>query len=165
MSSFGEGIQMTPLQLGALVSSFANGGTLYYLQYPRSAEERVNFTPRIKRSLNIESLLPEVRDGMLAAVLYGTARLSYISDDEQALGKTGTCSDSASRLGWFVSYANQAHPKIVLVVLMRGHSSLIKGPMAAGVAGRIYRRLNEVNYFAERKDVVPVSTMVASSGQ
>src|SRR5580700_5074109 len=35
MSSFGEGIQMTPLQLGALVSSFANGGTLYYLQYPR----------------------------------------------------------------------------------------------------------------------------------
>jgi len=43
MSSFGEGIQMTPLQLGALVSSFANGGTLYYLQYPRTAEERQNF--------------------------------------------------------------------------------------------------------------------------
>ena len=165
MSSFGEGIQMTPLQLGALVSSFANGGTLYYLQYPRSAEERLSFAPRIKRSLNIESLLPEVRDGMLAAVLYGTGRLSYISDDEQALGKTGTCSDSASRLGWFVSYANQAHPKIVLVVLMRGHSSLIKGPMAAGVAGRIYRKLNDVNYFAERNSVPPTTTMVASSGQ
>ena len=165
MSSFGEGIQMTPLQLGALVSSFANGGTLYYLQYPRSAEERQNFEPRIKRSLNIESLLPEVRDGMLAAVLYGTARLSYISDDEQALGKTGTCSDSASRLGWFVSYANQAHPKIVLVVLMRGHSSLIKGPMAAGVAGRIYRKLNDVNYFAERNRPAPASAMLISSGR
>ncbi len=36
MSSFGQGIQMTPLQLGALVSSFANGGTIYYLQYPRT---------------------------------------------------------------------------------------------------------------------------------
>jgi len=148
MSSFGQGIQMTPLQLGALVSSFANGGTLYYLQYPRSAEERANFTPRVKRQLNIESLLPEVRDGMLAAVLYGTARSSYISDDAQALGKTGTCSDNASRLGWFVSYADQAHPKIVLVVLMRGHSSMIKGAMAASVAGRIYRRLNDENYFA-----------------
>src|SRR6266446_6897483 len=89
MSSFGEGIQMTPLQLGALVSSFANGGTLYYLQYPRTAEERQNFEPRIKRTLNIEALLPEVRDGMLAAVLYGTGHRSYISEDEQALGKTG----------------------------------------------------------------------------
>jgi penicillin-binding protein 2 len=149
MSSFGQGIQMTPLQLGALVSSFANGGTLYYLQYPRTEEERANFAPRIKRQLNIASLLPEVRDGMLAAVLYGTARRSYISDDEQALGKTGTCSDNSSRLGWFVSYADQAHPKIVLVVLMRGHSSMIKGAMAAMVAGRIYRRLNDENYFAK----------------
>jgi len=161
MSSFGEGIQMTPLQLGALVSSIANGGTLYYLQYPRSPEELKNFAPRIKRSLNIESLLPEVRDGMLAAVLYGTARLSYISNDEEALGKTGTCSDSASRLGWFVSYANQAHPKIVLVILMRGQSGQIKGPMAAGVAGRIYRRLNDANYFAERNDVGPTPAMAS----
>jgi len=160
MSSFGQGIQMTPLQLGALVSSFANGGTLFYLQYPRTPEEQTNFMPRVKRQLNIESLLPEVRDGMLAAVLYGTARLSYISSDEQALGKTGTCSDNASRLGWFVSYADQAHPKIVLVILMRGHSKMIKGPMAAGVAGRIYRRLNDENYFASRNNE-PRSSMVA----
>ena len=165
MSSFGQGIQMTPLQLGALVSSFANGGTLYYLQYPRSAEDQANFTPRVKRQLNIESLLPEVRDGMLAAVLYGTARLSYISDDAQALGKTGTCSDSASRLGWFVSYADQANPKIVLVVLMRGHSSAIKGPVAAGVAGRIYRRLNDVNYFATRNNEPHTSVMAAGTRQ
>jgi cell division protein FtsI/penicillin-binding protein 2 len=165
MSSFGEGIQMTPLQLGALVSSFANGGTLYYLQYPRTPVELRDFVPRVKRTLNIEALLPEVRDGMLAAVLYGTGRLSYISDDEQALGKTGTCSDSASRLGWFVSYANQTHPKIVLVVLMRGHSSSIKGPMAAGVAGRIYRKLNGENYFAERHEVTPTSAMAYGSQQ
>ena len=51
MSSFGEGIQMTPLQLGAMVSTVANGGTLYYLQYPRTAEEIRDFTPRVKRTL------------------------------------------------------------------------------------------------------------------
>src|SRR5208282_5112497 len=131
MSSFGQGIEMTPLQLGALATSIANGGTLYYLQYPRTPEEQQNFAPRVKRNLNIESLLPEVRDGMLAAVLYGTGRQSYISDDEQALGKTGTCSEDGAHLGWFVTYADQSHPKIVLVVLIRGNSGRIRGAMAA----------------------------------
>ena len=149
MSSFGEGIQITPLQLASLVSTLANGGTIYYLQYPRSEAEIASFQPRIKRRLDIESLLPDVRDGMLAAVLYGTARLSYM-DDEQALGKTGTCSDSASRVGWFVSYADQVHPKIVIAVLMRGQNRIVTGPMAAQVAGRIYRRLDSQNYFVDK---------------
>ena len=34
LSSFGEEILQTPLQLAALLSAVANGGTLYYLQYP-----------------------------------------------------------------------------------------------------------------------------------
>ena len=72
MSSFGEGIQMTPLQLVAWAAAFANGGTLYYLQYPHSAEEVQDFQPKVKRDLNIANVLPEVREGMLAAVLYGT---------------------------------------------------------------------------------------------
>ncbi len=165
MSSFGQGIQMTPLQLGAMATSIANGGTLYYLQYPRTPEAQANFTPRVKRKLNIESLLPEVRDGMLAAVLYGTARLSYISDDEQAAGKTGTCSEDGSRLGWFVSFADQSHPKIVLVVLMRGHSRAVKGPMAAGIAGHIYRRLNEENYFGTRNAEARIPAVETGSQQ
>lgn len=149
MSSFGEGIQITPLQLASLVSTLANGGTIYYLQYPQSETEVANFQPRIKRQLEIESLLPDIRDGMLAAVLYGTARMSYL-DDEQALGKTGTCSDPTSRVGWFVSYADQVHPKIVIAVLMRGQARVVNGPMAAQVAGRIYRRLDGENYFVDK---------------
>jgi penicillin-binding protein 2 len=156
---------MTPLQLGAMATTIANGGTLYYLQYPRTPEAQANFMPRIKRKLNIESLLPEVRDGMLAAVLYGTARLSYISDDEQAAGKTGTCSENGSRLGWFVSFADQSHPKIVLVVLMRGHSRAVKGPMAAGIAGHIYRRLNEENYFGTRNAEARIPAVETGSQQ
>ncbi len=122
MSSFGEGIHMTPLELGSLVASFANGGTMFYLQYPRSAEAQRDFEPRVKRQLNISPYLSDIREGMEAAVLYGTARLSYDHDGESPLGKTGTCSDSASRLGWFVSYADQVNPRIVLVILMRGQS-------------------------------------------
>ena len=147
---------MTPLQLGALVASIANGGTLYYLQYPRTQEARENFEPRIKRQLAIESLLPEIRDGMLAAVLYGTAQRSWDYESEQPLGKTGSCSDSLSRIGWFVSYADELHPRIVLVVLMRGHNHVVEGPMAAGIAGRIYHRLHEENYL-DSELPVPVS--------
>ena len=146
MSSFGEGILITPLQLGALVSTVANGGTLYYLQYPRTLEERENFEPRIKRTLDIKSLLPELRDGMHAAVLRGTARRSNMPDSEQASGKTGSCSDSGSRIGWFASYVDQARLKIVLVILMRGNTFAVRGPMAAGIAGRIYHELDKEEY-------------------
>src|SRR5271154_1458066 len=74
MCSFGEGISMTPLQLGALVSAIANGGTLYYLQHPTSPDAVANFQPRVKRHLDIEPVIPELSDGLAGAVRYGTAR-------------------------------------------------------------------------------------------
>jgi cell division protein FtsI/penicillin-binding protein 2 len=152
MSSFGEGIQVTPLQLAALSAAFANGGTLYYLQYPRTADEIQNFAPRVKRDLNIAPLLPEIREGMLAAVLYGTGKRSFDSGgDEMPLGKTGTCNDPTSRVGWFITYADEIHPKIALAVLLRGSTRQVQGPTAAMVAGRMYRKLREQNYFAESR--------------
>jgi penicillin-binding protein 2 len=165
MSSFGEGILMTPLQLGALVSTVADGGTLYSLQYPRTLEERNNFEPRIKRTLDIKSLLPDLREGMHAAVMRGTARRSNMSDDEQVSGKTGSCSDSGSRLGWFVSYMDQPNLKIVLVILMRGHTYSVRGPMAAGIAGRIYRQLHEEDYVTKPDTGTDSPDLVANSNQ
>ena len=161
MSSFGEGIQITPLQLAALAAAFANGGTLYYLQYPHTQEEAENFEPKVKRDLNIGNVLPDVREGMLAAVLYGTGRLSFdAGGDETPLGKTGTCDDhtNPSRIGWFVSYADETNPRIALAVLLRGNTRRVKGPTAAQVAGGIYRRLREQNYFSEPKQTAALHT-------
>jgi cell division protein FtsI/penicillin-binding protein 2 len=166
MSSFGEGIQMTPFQLVSLAAAFANGGTLYYLQYPRTADEQLAFAPRVKRELNIAQILPEIREGMLAAVLYGTGKTSFDrGGDETPLGKTGTCDDhvTPSRIGWFVTYADEAHPKIALAVLLRGNTRRVKGPTAATVAGNIYRRLREQNYFAAVATANTVSKL--QSGQ
>jgi cell division protein FtsI/penicillin-binding protein 2 len=161
MSSFGEGIQVTPLQMASLAAAFANGGTLYYLQYPHSQEEIDNFTPRVKRELNIAMILPEIREGMLAAVLYGTGKSSFDrGGDEMPLGKTGTCDDhtTPSKIGWFITYTDEAHPRIALAVLLRGNTRSVKGPMAAVVAGRIYRKLREQNYFAEAAHAVALNT-------
>jgi penicillin-binding protein 2 len=165
MSSFGEGILMTPLQLGALVSTVANGGTLYYLQYPQTVEEQENFEPRIKRTLDIQSLLPDLREGMHAAVMRGTARRSNLSDDEQVSGKTGSCSDSGSRLGWFVSYMDQPNLKIVLVILMRGHTYAVRGPMAAGIAGRIYHELQKDEYVTRQDAAASLPILAAKASQ
>jgi penicillin-binding protein 2 len=165
MSSFGEGIRLTPLQLASLVATLANGGTQYYLQYPRTAEARQNFQPRVRQQLDIAPLLPDLREGMLAAVMYGTAKQSYDPDGEQALGKTGTCNDESlgGRLGWFVSYADQAHPKIVLVVLIRGGGRAVSGPHASEIAGRIYHGLRERNYFAESARRAQYATAAGAS--
>ena len=146
MSSFGEGFRITPLQLAGVASTLANGGTLYYLQYPKTDEERRSFIPLVHRRLDVEPLLPDVREGMLAAVLYGTARRSFNPGGDEVLGKTGTCSEDGQRLGWYVSYSNPEHPRLVVVVLLRGYRHVINGPTASAVAGRIYRRLRELNY-------------------
>lgn len=148
MSSFGEGIRITPLQMASMTAAVANGGTMFYLQYPQSREDANNFTPRVKRQLDIATQLPDLRDGMLGAVLYGTAKRSYDPDGAQALGKTGTCNDETvgGRLGWFTSYLDDANARIALVVLLRGYSGSISGPGAAEVAGRVYKELREHHY-------------------
>ena len=148
MCSFGESISLTPLQLGAMVAAIANNGNLYYLQHPTSQAEVLNFQPRLKRTLNIASFIPEVNEGMDGAVRYGTARsLRTNFSEEEILGKTGTCSKDGTRFGWFASYANTQHGRIVTVIFLRGGRPTF-GPKAAEIAGRMYRNLYDHSFFA-----------------
>jgi penicillin-binding protein 2 len=147
MCSFGEGVSMTPLQLGAMVAAIANGGTLYYLQHPTSPEEVANFQPRVKRTLDIAPLIPEISDGMAGAVQFGTARSVRLNfNEEEILGKTGTCSHAGTRFGWFASYANTSVGRVVVVVFLQGGRPTF-GPKAAEIAGRMYRNLYDHKFF------------------
>jgi penicillin-binding protein 2 len=147
MCSFGEGISMTPLQLGALVSAIANGGTLYYLQHPTSPDEVQTFQPRVKRELDIADVIPEMQDGMMGAVAYGTARSLRVNfNEEEILGKTGTCSKDGTRFGWFASYAKTDYGHIVTVVFLQGGRPTY-GPKAAEITGKFYRALYDHNFF------------------
>ena len=156
MTSFGDGISLTPLELTALVSAVANGGTLYYLQYPRTQEDAQALLPRVKRHLDIEALIPEIKPGMMGAVEYGTARRIGFDPNEPIFGKTGTCTDerSPTHLGWFGSFSETSRGKLAVTVLLTGGHG-VSGPAAAGVAGSVYKNLGAVDYVAEVNQPLP----------
>ena len=161
MCSFGEGVSMTPLQLGALVSAIANGGTLYYLQHPTTPQAIADYQPRIKRVLNIKNLIPEIQPGMAGAVGWGTARSLKASFDQfPVMGKTGTCSNDGTRFGWFASYANTPqYGRIVTVFFLEGGRATF-GPKAAELTGYFYKNLWDHSYFAAKENAnLPVPAM------
>jgi cell division protein FtsI/penicillin-binding protein 2 len=150
MTAYGEGFLVTPLELTALISSIANGGTLYYLQYPRSDEDVFHFTPRVKRSLELDPQdFADLKVGMRGAVDFGTATRAGYAPDEPVLGKTGTCTDfnSSSHMGWFGSFNDVGNHQLVVVVMLAAVNRSVSGGVASGVAGAIYKTLSEQRYF------------------
>jgi len=150
MTSFGDGIKLTTLEFAGLLGAVANGGTLFYLQYPKTQEEAETLLPQVKRRLEIADLIPEIKPGMHGAVEYGTARRIGPDATEPIYGKTGTCTDTRTptHLGWFGSFTEANGQKVVVVVLLTGGSA-VSGPAAAGVAGQVYKNLEAANYFAQ----------------
>jgi cell division protein FtsI/penicillin-binding protein 2 len=156
MCSFGESVSMTPLQLGAIVSAIANGGTLYYLQHPTNADEIAALEPKVKRTLDIAKLLPEMEPGMLAVTQYGTARSLRANFREfPVMGKTGTCSNNGTRFGWFGAYADTPSGRIVTVIFLEGGRPTF-GPKAAELTGQFYRALYDSKYFEPKPGAVAV---------
>jgi len=154
MTSFGEGITFTPLQLAALISAVANGGTLYYMQYPQNQEEIDRFVPRIKRKLDIAHLVSQIKPGLAGAVEFGTAKRAVYDPEAPVCGKTGTCTGGTTHLGWFGSFSDFGQRKLVVVVLLTGGYG-VSGPTAAEIAGNIYRSLQEQGYFQKRPVLSP----------
>ncbi|MGD0938412.1 MAG: penicillin-binding transpeptidase domain-containing protein [Terracidiphilus sp.] len=150
MCSFGQGVSLTPLQLGAYVAALANGGTLYYLQHPTTLEEAANFEPKIKRTLDIAKYVPDIEVGMAGAVEYGTARRLRASFHElPVFGKTGTCSDKGTRFGWFASFSDSPKGGLVTVFFLEGGRPTF-GPRAAELTGEFYKNLWDRNWFAPK---------------
>jgi cell division protein FtsI/penicillin-binding protein 2 len=158
MTSFGEGISLTPLELAGMLTAIANGGTLYYLQYPKSPQDIEAFASRVKRRLEIGNWIPDIKVGMKAVTDYGTGRRAAYDPNEPIMGKTGTCTDYrfGSHLGWFGSFGDVGERKLVVVVLLTGGKS-VNGPVAAGVAGGVYRALSGQQYFAHGAPPLPAT--------
>ncbi|MGH9901489.1 MAG: penicillin-binding transpeptidase domain-containing protein, partial [Pyrinomonadaceae bacterium] len=140
MSSHGDDIEVTPLQLANMASTIANGGDLLVPHLPRTPEEDAKFKTEVRRRVEVpQEHLRRVVPGMIGAVTYGTAKLS--NDPTQTVaGKTGTCIGQGSWLGLYTSYAPVHDPRLVVSVVTRGSGE--RGRIAAGVAGKIYRGLS-----------------------
>lgn len=163
MTSFGEAIAITPLQLTAMVAAIANGGSLYWLQHPRTQEEAERLTPRLKRRIELAARIEDVLPGMMAAVDYGTARRAAFDPSTPIFGKTGTCTDSRTHLGWFSSFNDVNGRKLVVTVLLTGGAP-VNGPVASGIAGQVYKALAEQQYLAERKPYSPAA-LISDGGR
>jgi penicillin-binding protein 2 len=150
MTAYGDGFLVTPLELTALLTSIANGGTLYYLQYPRTDAEIEQFAPKVKRTLELAPTgISDLKEGMRGAVDYGTAKRANYDPSEPISGKTGTCTDfrMSSHMGWFGSFNDVGRHQLVVVVMLKAANKSVNGGVAAGVAGAIYRNLSEQRYF------------------
>jgi hypothetical protein len=78
MFSHADGFEVTPLQLGTLVSAMANGGRLLQPQIPHSVKEAAKMSPKVRRQLDITNdVWSRMVPGMVGAVNYGSGRKAY----------------------------------------------------------------------------------------
>jgi penicillin-binding protein 2 len=155
--AIGQGFVLaTPLQILNATAAVANGGILYRPQIASQvtdAEGRVlrAFAPEVIREIPVSpENLAVVREGMRAAVEWGTAMNAYLPWVSVA-GKTGTAEYFADenedgypdrdRQGnlpthaWFTAFAPVEDPEIALVVLVEGggEGSSTAAPIAAQI--------------------------------
>src|ERR1041384_5202097 len=140
MFSHADGFQVTPLQLGTVVSGMANGGRLLVPQIPHSVKEQNKMNVKVRRQLPITTdVWQRMIPGMVGSVNYGSGRRAY-DPTHTVAGKTGTCIGDGGWVGLFTSYAPLANPRLAVVVIAQGTDGRRHFP--AAVAGEIYRQLN-----------------------
>ncbi len=138
--SIGQGdILVTPLQVAAYTSVFANGGDLYrphFVKQILSSNDELLKEEEIKpiRSGFIDAYnINVVRQGLRQAVTSGSARrLQSVPVD--VAGKTGTAqwSSKFEPHAWFTGFAPYEDPEIVITVLVEqaGEGSEVAVPIA-----------------------------------
>lgn len=153
MSSHGDDIEVTAIQLARMASAIGNGGKLLIPHLPRTPEENVKFKREVRRDVDIpEDNLRRILPGMIGAASYGTARRA--AAPFTIAGKTGTCTGQGSKLGLFTSYGPVSDPNLAVSVILR--NSGMSGPKAAVVAGDVYRRLAYDARFAPKPGSQPM---------
>lgn len=151
VASIGQGPVVTsPMQLLTMVSTIANGGTIYRPWVVRkvaslSGEILEQYEPEAVRHVSVRpETLAFIRQAMLSVVNEGTGARARVPGIPIG-GKTGTAQVVRKGEGkgqadlkdhaWFVSFAPADNPQIAVVVLVEngGFGGLVAAPVAKAV--------------------------------
>lgn len=145
--SFGQRIQVTPIELIDAVSAVANGGKLMKPQLVKEMRDQDgNIVQRMEPQMVRRVISPEtsaaMTDILQSVVSEGTGKGAEVSGYRIA-GKTGTADQGINTnvyVASFVAFAPADDPEVALIVVLRdprgseGHQG---GVIAAPVAGKI----------------------------
>lgn len=146
--SFGQGFNVTPIQLATAVSAAVNGG---YLVQPHVVNKIVdtdgnvvNNCETVKKRQVISSETSKLMCSLLESVVAsGSGKNAYVAGYHVG-GKTGTSqklssTDSSARVASFCGFAPSTDPEVVVLVMLdEPHGqSIYGGTIAAPVAGSI----------------------------
>lgn len=136
LGKYGQGVQVTPMQLAVMTSALANRGLLVR-PFAGQPENPPHFLPKLAASSDAFS---QIVGGMRSAVERGTGKGAFM-ESFPAAGKTGTAEFNDSKTGLFASFAPLGNPRFVVVVAIKDKEA--SGLVAAEIAGEIYRFLGE----------------------
>lgn len=150
-TSFGQGFNVTPIQLIAANAAVINGG---YLYKPHVVKQIINNQgivvedqkKEVVRKVVSEETSRKVREAMKDVVDYGTAKKAKI-DGYTIAGKTGTAQkgdrDEENYLVSFLSYAPADDPQVImLVTLDEPMEQITRGSgLTVEISREIYKRI------------------------
>ncbi len=148
--SIGQGdLTVTPLQVAAWTSVFANGGNLLHPHIVKSIRSDKTIE-KIEPPPNASHIVPDdvvatVREGMRQTILSGSAQGLKTSPWAIA-GKTGTAQwgNGQPTHAWFAGFAPYDDPKIVVVVMIEagGEGTTAAAPVARDIMEAWLREQN-----------------------
>ncbi|MDK2809920.1 MAG: hypothetical protein PWR27_629 [Petroclostridium sp.] len=146
-ASFGQGFQVTPLQMVSAISAVANDGILLKPRLVKQLTDKdgnviKTFEPEVVRQVISKETSATLRGILETVVSEGTGKNAYIKGYRVA-GKTGTSEKlprgSSNYIASFIGFAPADDPKVVVLVILdepKGEA-YYGGVIAAPVVGRI----------------------------
>lgn len=153
VSSFGQGLAVTSIQMITAIASLANDGVLmepHVVQKVISHDRVIDIAPRQVRQVISPDTAAEITKMMVAAVHGGEAQWAVLKDYKIA-GKTGTAQipisghyDTEKTIASFIGFAPADDPKFVMLVKLREPTT---SPWAAETAAPLWMNIAKDVFF------------------